>query len=103
VFLYARPRRTHASPILPRTSLSRARAHVPPPQVDYRAWLKKRAEYPDSIFNLSTELKSLYSAAHLVVESEAVRFLHHEKVDANFPLGATGVLGLAAVAQALRA
>ena len=77
------------------------RARVPPPQVDYRAWLKKRSEYPDELFNIKTEFKSLASAAHLVVENEAVRFLHLEKVETNFPFGPTSALGAAAVAQAL--
>lgn len=85
---------------LPHTSTV-SHTHILPPQVDYRAWLKKRSEYPDNLFDIKTELMSLASAAHLVVESEAVRFLHLEKVETNFPLGATGALGVAAVAQAL--
>ena len=70
------------------------------PQVDYRAWLKKRTEYPDSLFMMKKELMALASPAHMVVESEAVRFLHLEKVDSGFTLGPTGALAASAVAQA---
>ena len=69
------------------------------PQVDYRAWLKKRAEYPDSIFMMKTELMALASPAHLVVENEAVRFLHLERVDGGFALSPTGALAASAVAE----
>ena len=69
------------------------------PQVDYRAWLKKRVEYPDSIFMMKTELMALVSPAHVVVESEAVRFLHLEKVDSGIALSPTGALAASAVAQ----
>ena len=69
------------------------------PQVDYRAWLKKRTEYPDSIFMMKTALMALASPAHIVVESEAVRFLHLEKVDSGFALSPTGALAASAVAQ----
>ena len=69
------------------------------PQVDYRAWLKKRAEYPDAIFMMKTELMALASPAHLVVENEAVRFLHLERVGGGFGLGPTGALAASAVAE----
>ena len=70
------------------------------PQVDYRAWLKKRAEYPDAIFMMKTELMALVSPAHVVVESEAVRFLHLEKVDSDIRLSPMGALAVNVVAQA---
>ena len=69
------------------------------PQVDYRAWLKKKTEYPDSIFMMKTELMALASPANQVVESEAVRFLHLEKVDSGIALSPTGALAASAVAQ----
>ena len=70
------------------------------PQVDYRAWLKKQTEYPDSIFEIKTELMALASPANQVVESEAVRFLHLERVDGGgFALSPTGALAASAVTQ----
>ena len=70
------------------------------PQVDYRAWLKKRTEYPDSIFMMKTELMALASPANQVLESEAVRFLHLEKVDSDIRLSPMGALAVNVVAQA---
>ena len=70
------------------------------PQVDYRAWLKKQTEYPDSIFKTKTELMALASPANQVVESEAVRFLHLEKVDSDIRLSPMGALAVNVVAQA---
>ena len=69
------------------------------PQVDYRAWLKKQREFPESIFMTKTELMALASPAHLVVENEAVRFLHLERVDGGFALSPTGALAASAVAE----
>ena len=81
-------------------------------KVDYRAWLKKRNEFPESIFSIWAEVKLLISPAHLVVESEAVRFLHLEQV---IDLGSvsdltrtaveprTAALGIASVAQVMPA
>ena len=71
--------------------------------VDYRAWLKKRHEFPESMFSMKTEFALLMQPAGLVVESEAVRFLHLEKVDAGRSLGPTAALGIAAAAQVMPA
>ena len=49
---------------------------------------------------MKKELMALASPAHMVVESEAVRFLHLEKVDSGFALGPTGALAASVVAQA---
>ena len=48
---------------------------------------------------MKTELMALASPAHLVVESEAVRFLHLERVDGGFALSPTGALAASAVAE----
>ena len=49
---------------------------------------------------MKTELMALASPAHLVVESEAVRFLHLEKVDSDIRLSPMGALAVNVVAQA---
>ena len=49
---------------------------------------------------MKKELMALASPAHMVVESEAVRFLHLEKVDSDIRLSPMGALAVNVVAQA---
>lgn len=63
------------------------------------AYLSKRDEYPASLFSLKSELLSLWNPARAVVEQEAVRYLHVEKLE-KLSLSAPMALAAATAARA---